>query len=55
MAVPREKHIGPNELIDERGVFLEMSMSRHWQWDELRRAQWSTMMLLAMLGGPPDR
>ena len=52
--VPREKQIGPHELVDSREHFLEMSAHRHWQNDELRRAQWSTMMLLAILRGAPD-
>ena len=54
MPVPREKHIGSHELIDDREHFLEMSMSRHWQWDTLPRAQWTTMMMLAAIGGPPE-
>ena len=54
MPVPREKHIGSHELIDDREHFHEMCVSRHWQSDELYRAHWSTMMLLAVLGGPPD-
>jgi hypothetical protein len=55
MHVPREKHIGPHELVDDREHFLEMCMSRHWQCDELPRAQWTTMMMLAALGGQPGR
>jgi len=55
MHVPRERHIGPHELVDDREHFLEMCMSRHWQCDELRRAQWTTMMMLAALGGQPGR
>ena len=39
--------------VDSRMRFLEMCVARHWQWDELRRAHWSTMMLLASLGGAP--
>ena len=51
---PREKQIGSNELVDDRSHFNEMCVSRHWQFDTLRRAHWSTMMLLAVLGGQPD-
>jgi len=51
---PREKHIGSHELLDSRMHLLELSQSRHWQYDELRRAHWSTMMLLAMIGGLPE-
>ncbi|EOD28535.1 hypothetical protein EMIHUDRAFT_353495 [Emiliania huxleyi CCMP1516] len=51
---PREPDIGPRELVDDREHFHEMCVSRHWQSDELYRAHWSTMMLLAVLGGPPD-
>ena len=43
-----------HDLIDSRMRFLETSVARHWQFDELRRAHWSTMMLLANLGGRPD-
>ena len=43
-----------HELIDSRMRFLETSVARHWQFDELRRAHWSTMMLLANLGGRPE-
>ena len=52
--VPREKHIGPHELVDDRAHFLDLAITRHWQFDTLRRAQWSTMMILAALGGKPE-
>lgn len=52
--MPREKHIGSHELLDSRMHLIELSQSRHWQFDELRRAHWSTMMLLALLGGTPE-
>ena len=51
---PREQHIGSHELVESRSHFNEMCVSRHWQFDTLRRAHWSTMMLLAVLGGAPD-
>jgi len=41
-----------NDLIDSRSVFLQRCMNRHWQFNELRRAQYATMMMLAELGGP---
>ena len=28
---PREKHIGPHELVDSRSHFNEMCVARHWQ------------------------
>ena len=40
-------------LVDSRMRFLESCRHRHWQFDEPRRAQWATMMLLASLGGRP--
>ena len=43
-----------NEFVDTRSAFLEKCQMYHWQFDELRRAQWSTMMLLALLGGSPE-
>jgi len=52
--VGREKHIGSHELVDDRERFLEMCISRHWQFEELARAHYSTMMLLAVLGGAPE-
>ena len=52
--VGREKQIGSKEIVDDRERFLELCISRHWQFDELRRAQWSTMMLLALIGGEPE-
>ena len=51
IAPPREPPCA-NELVDSRMQFLDTSASRHWQFDELRRAQWSTMMLLAALSRP---
>ena len=55
-APPSDKREPPcaHDLIDSRMRFLETSVARHWQFDELRRAHWSTMMLLANLGGRPD-
>ena len=41
------------DLFASRMRFLELCRHRHWQFDELRRAQWSTMMILATLGGQP--
>ena len=41
-------------LVDKRMDFLKLSLDRHWQFDELRRAHFSTMMILAHLGGPPS-
>ena len=38
-----------NDLVDSRLTFLQTCMGRHWQFNELRRAQYSTMMILAML------
>ena len=43
-----------HELVDKRMDFLRLSLDRHWQFDELRRAHFSTMMVLAHLGGPPS-
>ena len=40
-----------SELLDSRLRFLETCRHRHWQFDELRHAQWTTMMMLATLGG----
>ena len=51
----REKHIGPNDLVDDRARFLETCVDRHWQFDTLPRAQYSTLMLLAILGGAPEQ
>ena len=42
------------DVLDSRVRFLDTCRLRHWQFDELRRAHWSTMMLLANLGGRPD-
>ncbi len=50
----REKQIGPHELVDDRERFLELCACRHWQFDSLERAHYSTMMLLALLGGEPE-
>ena len=44
---------GSSELLDSRTRFLELCTSRHWQFDELKRAQWATLMMLATLGGTP--
>ena len=52
--VGREKQIGSKELVDDRERFLELCIARHWQFDALARAQWSTMMLLALVGGEPE-
>ena len=48
------KQITQHELIDDRERFLEMCMSRHWQFEDLKRASYSTMMVLAILGGEPQ-
>ena len=50
---PREEKCS-NDLVDSRMRFVELCQSRHWQFDELRRAHWTTMMILATLGGPPN-
>ena len=42
-----------NELVDSRMRFVQKCQNGHWQFDSLVRAHWSTMMLLASLGGPP--
>jgi E1A/CREB-binding protein len=42
-------------LVDKRSDFLGQCQRSHWQFDELRRAHFSTMMLLAMVGGPPTK
>jgi len=42
-----------NALIDSRMAFLQGCQQKHWQFNELRRAHYSTLMLLAHLGGPP--
>ncbi|KAL1528750.1 hypothetical protein AB1Y20_010082 [Prymnesium parvum] len=41
-----------NDLVDSRLAFLETCITRHWQFNELRRAHYSTMMILAEIGGP---
>jgi len=46
---------GASELLDSRTRFLELCTSRHWQFDELGRAQWATLMMLATLGGAPRK
>ena len=42
---------GASDLLDSRSRFLELCCSRHWQFDDLPRAQWSTLMMLATLRG----
>ena len=42
-----------NDLVDKRMDFLRLCTDRHWQFNELRRAHYSTMMILAALGGSP--
>lgn len=42
-----------NKLFDSRSVLMNAMADFHWQWDEPRRAKYSTMMMLAHLGGPP--
>ena len=44
-----------NALVDKRADFLGQCQSSHWQFNEVRRAHFSTMMLLAKLGGPPTK
>ena len=44
-----------NALVDKRSDFLERCQNSHWQFNELRRAHFSTMMMLADLGGPPNK
>ena len=41
-----------NALVDKRSDFLGQCQRLHWQFNEVRRAHYSTMMLLALLGGP---
>jgi hypothetical protein len=41
-------------LVDKRMDFLELCKERHWQFNEVRRAHYSSMMVLAALGGCPD-
>ena len=43
-----------NELVDKRGDLLGLCQKRHWQFDELRRAHFSTMMMIAAIGGAPS-
>ena len=45
-----------HSLVDKRMDFLQLCKDRHWQFNELRRAHFTTMMILACLGGepPPD-
>ena len=50
----REKQIGAHDLVDDRQRFLDTCVDRHWQFDTPQRAAYSTMMLLALLGGAPD-
>ena len=40
-------------LVDKRMDFLQLCIDRHWQFNELRRAHFATMMILANLGGEP--
>jgi len=40
-----------NEFVDTRSAFLEKCQMYHWQFDELRNAQHSTLMLLYYLHG----
>ena len=40
-----------NELVDSRSNFLGFCQQQHWQFNELSRAHYTTMMLLARLGG----
>jgi len=40
-----------NEFVDTRSAFLERCQMYHWQFDELRNAQHSTLMLLYHLHG----
>ena len=42
------------ELVDKRMDFLKLSTDRHWEWSELRRAHYASMMVLAYLGGAPS-
>ena len=51
---PGREKIGAHELVDDRQRYLETCASRHWQHDDASRAAWSTMMLLANLGGQPE-
>jgi hypothetical protein len=41
-------------LVDKRMDFLQLCIDRHWQFNELRRAHFATMMILANLGGEPQ-
>ena len=40
-------------LVDKRMDFLQLCIDLHWQFNELRRAHFATMMILANLGGEP--
>ena len=40
-----------NEFVDKRSSFLEKCQMYHWQFDEIRNAQHSTLMLLYYLHG----
>merc|ERR1712087_10691 len=42
-----------NTLVDSRLHFQQSCLSKHWQYNELRRAHYATMMMLATLGGRP--
>jgi len=53
---PRQEIVDPvplvsNEFVDTRSAFLERCQMYHWQFDELRNAQHSTLMLLYHLHG----
>ena len=48
----RRRALCPSQ-VDTRMGFLNHSKHHHWQFNELRRAHWSTMMLLASVGGEP--
>lgn len=53
---PRSTIVDPvplmsNEFVDTRNAFLEKCQMYHWQFDELRNAQHSTLMLLYYLHG----
>ena len=40
-----------NDLVDSRMSFLGQCQNQHWQFNELKRAHYTTMMVLARLGG----
>ena len=50
---PAPRPLLSNALFDSRARLNGTMREWQWQWDELRRAHFSSLMMLAHLGGPP--